>query len=582
MPLYRCISNRTVSKLRYVRVNYSIHYTQRRGGAISNFFTNKLSLGYKIRGIKSREDFKPKGVLVYKSSYVSQFKFLAIGSSMFAISFTFAGMYDYIYPIEFFAQNYFVMFVGGVAGWMIPLFIIPSFGRRFITRIWLENNWWMYIESHSRMGNIRHTRVPIGFARIPPQQFKTMKGLRKYIMGIKLYNEWGYYYLRRSGRFCDAKALQIMFGDEVMSMLDEQKLIKPISLPPQIMDNILFPPTNYKQNEIFEAAKSKYNPMPMEEGFFSKFKFWKILRENRLEKKKWKQKEKLLLEWKEKGKTNDEIILLLKDEGLLDVENRKLIGKEEFGDFRNRNKKSTILKQHPIFKKLLIEKNEIYSKFKDLEWFTVREIGIMKEYDQIGIVQIDSNGKTVIDYKNDPLIVNKNNVPKGISKPQNKFEDYKNMTQKQLHEIYEGNYPITVPEKGNFLRMKPEKEAEKHKETTKRFIEWKRDLDKRAQNQIKKMENNWEIINNKIYSGYAMSSHAIEEKYDREGLIITKTDINRERKKKGVKYWKRYMGNTFRPRRSSTKRWNHMYDKRMVFGKVKRRGKYTNHTIKYT
>ena len=81
-------------------VSNAIHYTQRRGGAISNFLTNKLSLGYKIRGIKSREDFKPKGVLVYKSTYLKRFKLLAIGSSMFAISFTGAGIYDYIYPIE--------------------------------------------------------------------------------------------------------------------------------------------------------------------------------------------------------------------------------------------------------------------------------------------------------------------------------------------------------------------------------------------------------------------------------------------------------------------------------------------------
>lgn len=137
----------------------TLYYTQRRGGAISNFFTNKLSLGYKIRGIKSREDFKPKGILVYKSSYLSQFKILAFGTSIFAMSFTVMGIYDYINPIEYFAQNFLVMFVGGISAWMIPLFIIPSFGRRFVTRMWLENNWWIHIESHSRMGKIRHTRV---------------------------------------------------------------------------------------------------------------------------------------------------------------------------------------------------------------------------------------------------------------------------------------------------------------------------------------------------------------------------------------------------------------------------------------
>merc|ERR1719242_1577847 len=64
--------------------------------------------------------------------------------------------------------------------------------------------------------------------------------------------------------------------------------------------------------------------------------------------------------------------------------------------------------------------------------------------------------------------------------------------------------------------------------------------------------------------GYAMSSHAIAEKYDREGLIQEKFEINKTKKKKGPKYWKRYISNTMRPRRSSIKRYNHMWDKRMV------------------
>ena len=98
-------------------------------------------------------------------------------------------------------------------------------------------------------------------------------------MGIKCYNEWGYYYVRRSGRFCDAKALQIMFGDDVMGMLDEQWLVKPITLRLEVMDDVLFPPTNFKRIETFEAAKAKYNPKPVNE-FFAKVNFYKMFSQN--------------------------------------------------------------------------------------------------------------------------------------------------------------------------------------------------------------------------------------------------------------------------------------------------------------
>ena len=149
------------------RINgININYTQRRHNALWNWLTNKLSIGYKIRGVKSREDFKPKGILVYKSTYLRAFKFLAIGSGFFAAAFTFMGIYDYIYPIDFFVQNYLVMFVGGISAWMIPLFILPSFGRRFVTRMWLENNWWIHIESHSRFGSLRYTRVNFKYLSI--------------------------------------------------------------------------------------------------------------------------------------------------------------------------------------------------------------------------------------------------------------------------------------------------------------------------------------------------------------------------------------------------------------------------------
>lgn len=241
---------------------------------------------------------------------------------------------------------------------------------------------------------------------------------------------------------------------------------------------------------------------------------------------------------------------------------------------------------------------EIYEKFKDLEWFTPREVGIMKEYGQIGLVKLDESGQIVIDYKNDPLVVNENGVPRGIPPPKSRFPDYKNMTQEELHEIYEGDYPITVPEKGNFLRMKPEKEEEKRKATVMRFIEWKRDLDERANRQIHKMKiremmemgdeeaiklEEERIVREMSGGGYAMSSHAIAEKYDREGLIVEKFEINKTKKKKGPKYWKRYIGNSMRPRRSSIKRWNNMWDKRMVLErKTKKRGKYLGKSVMRT
>ncbi len=324
--------------------------------------------------------------------------------------------------------------------------------------------------------------------------------------------------------------------------------------------------------------------MPMEDGFFAKFNLWKVWFEGRKEKKQWKLKERLLAHWRSEGKSDAQIVDLLREEGLLTVENRSLIGREEFSDLRHKRK--AVLSQHEPFQKLLREKGEIYSKFKDLDWFTPREVGIMKEYAQIGLVRIDDRGAVILDYKNDPLIVNENGVPKGIP---HKRDKYSQMSQSELHQIYEGNHPISVPEKGNFLRMKPEFEARKHRETAKRFVEWKRDLDARAQRQILKMKNGWnesETDSNSATQtpkGYAMSAHAIEDKYEKEGLVVCKFNINRERKKKGIKYWKRYMGNTFRPRRSSTKRWNHMWDHRMVLDrKVARRGPIKSHHIKGT
>jgi len=317
-----------------------------------------------------------------------------------------------------------------------------------------------------------------------------------------------------------------------------------------------------------------------------------------MEKKRWKRKEKLLTEWRADHKSDDEIVLLLKEEGLLDVENRSLIGKEEFADFNDKSA-SKPLKQHSVFQRLLVERPEIYEKFKDLEWFTPREVGIMKEYGQIGLVKLDERGQIVVDYKTDPLVVNENGVPRGIPPPKREREpDYKKMSQEELHEIYEGDYPITVPEKGNFLRMKPEKEEEKRRATVMRFIEWKRDLDERASNQIRKMKiremmelgdeeamamEEERIAREMSGGGYAMSSHAILEKYEREGLIQEEFEINKTKKKKGPKYWKRYLGNTFRPRRSSTKRWNNMWDKRMVLDrKTKKRGRYLGKSIKRT
>jgi len=271
---------------------------------------------------------------------------------------------------------------------------------------------------------------------------------------------------------------------------------------------------------------------------------------------------------------------------LLDVEDLSLVGKEEWADYT----RNPVLSQHPLFKQASVAQKEIYARFKDLDCFTAREVGIMKEYKQIGLVKVDEKGQTIVDYKTDPLVINERGVPTGIAPPKTHFPDYSKMSQAELQEIYEADYPITVPKKGNFMRMKPEKEAEKHKATAMRFIEWKRDLDERAANQIKKrkmkeagIDMDALVLGAKKESGYAMSSHAIKDKYEREGLIMTRFEINKERKKKGIKYWKRYIGGHFRPRRSSTKRWNHMWKERMVLDrKVSKRGSYRKKSINRT
>lgn len=145
--------------LERVTSKHVIHFQQVRHGVIADLFTNLLSFGFKTRGIKSRENFKPKGILVYKCTYRPYFRYATFGSLSFATVFTAITTYDFIYPLEYLAMNGIVMISAVITVWLLPAFVIPSFGRRFITRIWLENKWWVYIESHSRGGKLRHLRV---------------------------------------------------------------------------------------------------------------------------------------------------------------------------------------------------------------------------------------------------------------------------------------------------------------------------------------------------------------------------------------------------------------------------------------
>ena len=139
----------------------SYEYTQRRHGMIRDFFTSKLSFGYKIRGIKSRENFKPKGTLIYKAKYRPEFRYLVISSGALASVFTGLALWDFFDPVQGLAQSYLVNFVGVIVLWLLPSFIFPSTARRLITRIWVDNTWWVHIETHSKMGKLKYIRVCI-------------------------------------------------------------------------------------------------------------------------------------------------------------------------------------------------------------------------------------------------------------------------------------------------------------------------------------------------------------------------------------------------------------------------------------
>lgn len=96
------------------RANESLLYTQKRHGMFQDFITNKLSFAWKVRGVKARQDFKPKGKLVYKAKQLKIFRTMFISSSCGASVFTCIGCYDLLFPIEGFAQSPLVMICGMV------------------------------------------------------------------------------------------------------------------------------------------------------------------------------------------------------------------------------------------------------------------------------------------------------------------------------------------------------------------------------------------------------------------------------------------------------------------------------------
>lgn len=332
--------------------------------------------------------------------------------------------------------------------------------------------------------------MPIGFARIPDKQFTAITGLRRYLLALKVYNIWGYYYLRRRGlfgryetRFIDRPALKIMFGDAVIAQLERTQLLRPLVLPPEIMDDNKFPPTNYKPLFDFEMHSIRHDPLPMEDAFLTRFNVYKHFRnyrDKRRVKKEANQRRMQLLtrqtelrneiarkreellkifsqyyeelpnkldesiywdyqdyskltqdelnkiyykiekareieereEMNEQTKkseetnqkneltrfnTSDKMVADLTLEEieweLLQHDEKRKPGKEEREDFESQN----ILKNHPIFaiKPDTPEKRKnSLARMTDLELFSIREIGMMKEYKQIGAVHVDKNEQT--------------------------------------------------------------------------------------------------------------------------------------------------------------------------------------------
>ena len=409
----------------------------------------------------------------------------------------------------------------------------------------------------------------MGFVRLPEKQLEqSPTGLRKYVYGVKIYNEWGFYYLRRSGRFIDEKGLSVVFGERVVERLDAQELIQPVRLPPIIMDNNIFPPTKTKHLYDLEREKIQNSALELDEAFMSKLNVY-----GRVKKwyKKMKKKE-LYLKQIENG------IIKANKMDVFEYENGTLgDGLEEWNDYRD---SKNILGNMEMFS---VDKNPIYKQFPDLDKFSKREVSMMKEYDQIGMVSTqqtttskdkrsddDNETKKDIPVRNDIIMDRNDNIDSALvraSKAIPEWIENPELKAKKRSKGRGGRDSVTKDEYRVLILGKPKYERDKR--TSEYIMKYGlKCKPKTKTRQIKK--------------GYVMSTYAIDKKIEEEGG--GKDEIDRktypfDRKRRrcvGMKKFKRFIYNHWRPRRFAKRRWVTWHKERVVFEKIKPKGRSRN------
>jgi hypothetical protein len=651
-------------------------FLAKRHNAFGNFITNLLSNGFKVRTVASRENFKPKGVLVYKAPFIRGFRAAFIGGVLFASAFTSVSFYDWLYPIEYFPQNVIVVTCAVISAWLLPMWVIPSFGRRAVTRIWIENNWWIHVESHNRLGGLRHVRTPVGFIRVPDpdRQFTRLTALRQYLLGIKLHNEWGFFYLRKKGRFVDKPGLKTILSQAVVQELIDEDLLRPIALPPQVLDDQLFPPTSTRFIYDLERSQELKNPMPMEDGWIERLKFWKKLRRFYMQRKQiWLRRKRMQEEGRARPALEDKYHVGLLESGVEGAERKieevvetteeaakhagikesmVVVGNElvhvddltvddlqrirtypiippcleesklkkglmKRAERRTRGGRAMVneeLDDHTTMPKLTqleIFDGEVFDGFFDAHLFSPREVGMLKEYGQIGFYKVYD---TEVPIANELCEVgvspqvpaklldgvqwqmvnrrvgwNEMNTTKGYCR-RAAIRDVLGEDVMKRIEYPQGTGWISKEYYPKHIDRKFGKDFDERK-----FLS-KLDDDQRAA-YFASFEKYWtaaqEFIKHQRLAdrGYALSTYAMDHAeyndivklieqvnndiihcgWTLEGGLGQKVQIGRKFKKDTRSCWKRTQALGFRPRRFGKKRWSNNWNERMVFDPIRPR-----------
>lgn len=205
------------------------------------------------------------------------------------------------------------------------------------------------------------------------------------------------------------------------------------------------------------------------------------------------------------------------------------------------------------------EKNAIYKQFTDLKYFTIREICMMKEYNQIGmrVPTKENQNETKFIKSNENLDNNKTLIHLTHKNGIEKWEDNPNEIVIKKSKGGGGRDSISKDEYRILILGKPKYERDK------RIEEY---FNKYGVNAKPK------LIKKTIKRGYVMNNCAIEKELEKEGE--NKDEIDKmvfpiKKRFVGKKKWKRFIYNHWRPRRFSRMRWSTWETERSTFDKIK-------------